>query len=115
VKHRRANYGVGVVLESDSYWTRVEFPGLRGSGYYTNHLELSSVDTQPAVSRQALPESEKGPEEASILAIRALASDVENWARNAADTDGRVGVNDLIRVLDKIRFYDPVTTHTSER
>ena len=41
-------------------------------------------------------------EEASRLAVTALAADLEFWARTVS-VDGWVGVNDLIRTLDLIR------------
>jgi hypothetical protein len=41
-------------------------------------------------------------EEASRLAVTALAADLEFWAR-AVSVDGWVGVNDLIRTLDLVR------------
>jgi hypothetical protein len=41
-------------------------------------------------------------EYASRLAITAVTADLEYWARNAA-VEGRVGLNDLIRILDVIR------------
>jgi hypothetical protein len=42
-------------------------------------------------------------EQASRLAVTAVTADLEYWARTAASGDGRVGVNDLIRILDVIR------------
>jgi hypothetical protein len=41
-------------------------------------------------------------EEASRMAVTAVTSDLEYWARSAS-LDGRVGLNDLVRVLDVIR------------
>jgi antirestriction protein ArdC len=41
-------------------------------------------------------------EEASRLAVTALAADLEFWAR-AVSVDGWVGVNDLIHTLDMAR------------
>jgi hypothetical protein len=41
-------------------------------------------------------------EEASRLAVTALAADLEYWARTVA-VDGRVGLNDLTRALDTVR------------
>jgi hypothetical protein len=41
-------------------------------------------------------------EEASRLAVTALAADLEFWAREVS-VDGWVGVNDLIRTLDLVR------------
>lgn len=45
---------------------------------------------------------ERAEEYASRLAITAVTADLEYWARNAA-VEGRVGLNDLIQVLDVIR------------
>jgi hypothetical protein len=42
-------------------------------------------------------------EYASRLAITAVTADLEYWARNAA-VEGRVGLNDLIQILDVIRL-----------
>jgi hypothetical protein len=42
-------------------------------------------------------------EQASCLAVTAVAADLEYWARTAASGDGRVGLNDLVRILDVIR------------
>jgi hypothetical protein len=42
-------------------------------------------------------------ETASALAIRAVCSDLEYWATRASTPDGRVGLNDLIQVLDMLR------------
>jgi hypothetical protein len=41
-------------------------------------------------------------EEASRLAVTALTTDLEYWARAVA-VDGRVGLNDLTRALDTVR------------
>jgi hypothetical protein len=43
-------------------------------------------------------------EEASRLAVTAVTADLEYWARTAANGDGRLGLNDLVRVLDVIRL-----------
>jgi len=43
-------------------------------------------------------------EQASCLAVTAVTADLEYWARTAANGDGRLGVNDLVRVLDVIRL-----------
>jgi hypothetical protein len=43
------------------------------------------------------------PEQASRMAITAVTSDLEFWARTAS-VDGRVGLNDLTRTLDVIRL-----------
>jgi hypothetical protein len=42
-------------------------------------------------------------EQASCLAVTAVTADLEYWARTAANGDGRLGLNDLIRILDVIR------------
>jgi hypothetical protein len=42
---------------------------------------------------------ELSPEQASQMAVTAVTADLEYWARTAS-VDGRVGLNDLIRVLD---------------
>jgi hypothetical protein len=42
-------------------------------------------------------------EQASRLAVLAVAADLEYWARAAASTDGYIGLNDLTRTLDIIR------------
>jgi hypothetical protein len=42
------------------------------------------------------------PEQASRMAVTAVTSDLEFWAR-AASVDGYVGLNDLTRTLDMIR------------
>jgi hypothetical protein len=47
-------------------------------------------------------EYELTPEQAGRMSATALASDLEYWARTAS-VDGRVGLNDLTRVLDVIR------------
>lgn len=41
-------------------------------------------------------------EQASRMAVTALASDIEYWARESA-RDGQVSVDDLTRVLDVVR------------
>jgi hypothetical protein len=43
-------------------------------------------------------------EQASRLAVTAVTADLEYWARTAASEDGRLGLNDLVRVLDVIRL-----------
>ncbi|MDX6241629.1 MAG: hypothetical protein QOG10_6453 [Kribbellaceae bacterium] len=43
-------------------------------------------------------------EQASCLAVTAVTADLEYWARTASSGDGRVGLNDLVRVLDVIRL-----------
>jgi hypothetical protein len=55
------------------------------------------IDESPADSSRPLC-----PEQASRMAVTAVTSDVEFWAR-CNSVDGRVGVNDLIRTLDVIR------------
>jgi hypothetical protein len=42
-------------------------------------------------------------EQASRLAVTAVAADLEYWARTAS-VQGRVGLNDLIRALDMVRL-----------
>jgi hypothetical protein len=42
------------------------------------------------------------PELASRMAVIAVTTDIEFWARTAC-VDGQVGMNDLIRTLDVIR------------
>lgn len=42
-------------------------------------------------------------EQASCLAVTAVTADLEYWARTAANGDGRLGLNDLVRILDVIR------------
>jgi hypothetical protein len=42
------------------------------------------------------------PEDASCMAVTAVAADLEYWARTVS-VGGRVGLNDLTRVLDGIR------------
>jgi hypothetical protein len=42
------------------------------------------------------------PEQASRMAVTAVTSDLEFWARTVS-VDGRVGLNDLTRTLDMIR------------
>lgn len=42
------------------------------------------------------------PEQASRLAVTALVTDLEYWARTVS-VDGSVGVNDLTRALDIFR------------
>ena len=42
-------------------------------------------------------------EQASRLAVTAVATDLEYWARTAS-VEGYVGLNDLIRTLDMIRL-----------
>ena len=41
-------------------------------------------------------------EEAAAQATVAMAADLEHWARTTS-ADGRVGINDLIQVLDAVR------------
>jgi hypothetical protein len=41
-------------------------------------------------------------EQASRMAVTAVTTDLEYWARSAS-VDGRVGLNELARVLDVIR------------
>jgi hypothetical protein len=41
-------------------------------------------------------------EEAAAQATVAMAADLEHWAR-ITSADGRVGINDLIQVLDAVR------------
>jgi hypothetical protein len=43
-------------------------------------------------------------EQASCLAVTAVTADLEYWARTAANGDGRLGLNDLVRALDVIRL-----------
>jgi hypothetical protein len=43
------------------------------------------------------------PEQASAAATVALASDLEMILRHRADAAGRVGVNEILRVLDEYR------------
>jgi hypothetical protein len=43
------------------------------------------------------------PEQASRMAVTAVTSDLEFWARTVS-VDGRVGLNDLTRTLDMIRL-----------
>jgi hypothetical protein len=45
---------------------------------------------------------ELAPEQASVLAVTALAADLAYWAHTAS-VDGRVAVDDLARALDAIR------------
>ena len=42
------------------------------------------------------------PELASRMAVTAVTTDIEYWARTAC-VDGHVGINDLIRTLDVFR------------
>ena len=42
------------------------------------------------------------PEQASRLAVTAVITDLEYWARTAS-VDGHLGLNDLVRALDVIR------------
>jgi hypothetical protein len=50
------------------------------------------------------PHGELSVEQASCLAVTAVTADLEYWARTAASGDGRLGLNDLVRVLDVIRI-----------
>jgi hypothetical protein len=50
----------------------------------------------------ARDEADLSPEHASRMAVNAVAADIEYWARSAS-IDGRIGLNDLARVLDVIR------------
>jgi hypothetical protein len=43
-------------------------------------------------------------EQASRLAVIAVTADLEYWARTASSGDGRVGLNELVRILDVIRL-----------
>ena len=64
----------------------------------------------PSPSDACQPERGKGidvdreltPDVASCMAVTAVAADLEYWARTVS-VDGRVGLNDLTRVLDDIR------------
>ena len=47
-------------------------------------------------------EPELTADEASRMAVTAMTCDVEYWARSVS-VDGRVGLNDLLRVLEVIR------------
>jgi hypothetical protein len=47
-------------------------------------------------------DDELTPEQASRLAVTALVTDLEYWARTFS-VDGAVGVNDLTRALDTFR------------
>ena len=47
-------------------------------------------------------QQELTPELASRMAVIAVTTDIEYWARTAC-VDGQVGMNDLIRTLDVIR------------
>ena len=40
---------------------------------------------------------------ASALAVRAACSDLEYWAVQATTPDGRIGLNDLMQILDMLR------------
>lgn len=42
------------------------------------------------------------PEDASRLAVTALAADLEHWARSVA-VEGRLAVDDLLHTLDMVR------------
>jgi hypothetical protein len=53
--------------------------------------------------RQAVADCELTAEAASRMAVTAVTSDLEYWARGAA-VAGYVGLNDLTRVLDAIRL-----------
>jgi hypothetical protein len=47
-------------------------------------------------------QQELTPELASRMAVAAVTTDIEFWARTTC-VDGHVGINDLIRTLDVIR------------
>jgi hypothetical protein len=49
------------------------------------------------------PHPDLSPEQASRMAVTAVTSDLEFWARGAS-VDGRIGLNDLTRTLDVIRL-----------
>ena len=61
------------------------------------HLSHSVEDMSARDTR-----SDMSPEHASRMAVNAVAADIEYWARTAS-VDGRIGLNDLARVLDVIR------------
>jgi hypothetical protein len=65
------------------------------------HLVPEVIDL-PAGDDRVSSELELTVEEASRLAVTAVTSDLEYWACSAS-VDGRVGLNDLVRVLDVIR------------
>jgi hypothetical protein len=60
------------------------------------------VVTSPTADSSTSSEADLTAEEASRMAVTAVTSDLEYWARSAS-VDGRVGLNDLTRVLDVIR------------
>jgi hypothetical protein len=55
----------------------------------------------PETSIEEIPD-ELTAEESSRMAVTAVVTDLEHWARTSSN-NGHVGVNDLIRVLDMLR------------
>jgi hypothetical protein len=64
---------------------------------------LGNQSPQPATTDGLDPQDELTVEQASCLAVTAVAADLEHWARTAS-VDGRLGLNDLVRTLDVIRL-----------
>jgi hypothetical protein len=64
--------------------------------------QLPEVASSPTGDSMIWSEPDLTVEEASRMAVAAVTSDLEYWARSVA-VDGRVGLNDLARVLDVIR------------
>ena len=60
------------------------------------------TNAQPHPTTTIDAHHELTPEQASRLAVQALAADIEYWA-HATSVDGRVAVDDLIRTLDIVR------------
>ena len=60
------------------------------------------IRSPTAPGNRADAHAELTAEQASRLAVIAVAADLENWARTAS-VEGLVGINDLVRVLDLMR------------
>jgi hypothetical protein len=95
--------------------TQVRTSRLAATGLQTTQVEpgrRESTAPRPAraylhehdeeMTNERLITDEITPEEASRLAVTALAADLEFWARTVC-VNGRVGLNDLIRTLDLVR------------
>jgi hypothetical protein len=76
-------------------------------------VHVPNEDAVPFAAQEQPPQASKTTgtdahheltaEQASYMAVTAVISDLEFWARTAS-VDGRVGLNDLTRTLDVIRL-----------
>jgi hypothetical protein len=73
------------------------------SGNSAQEIRMSPMSAEQLAQPTADGIDELTVEQASCLAVTAVTADLEYWARTAANGDGRVGLNDLVRILDVIR------------